>query len=598
MSNKASHITYVEDAEEDSGSSIEGNPATRRYAFSEAPSSPYKERPNTGKSRADKRTSHRRSDSSSPTSVTDSDSTPRSSKRERDTRREYEQQQREKDRRRKERKQKDAAEQAQRKAKVEARPVKEREAKMVKKRPASMSQSKTQPILQQQYRRGHVEDPSCYGVQQQSARPRALTGQSASYYSGQPVATPPIAHAGWHQAHQPQSPFGMGSFPPPPFSAGSPSVVGVPPSHAPAPSYFDNQMSAQQQRAHLKNRFERPERPNSVIGYREAAPSTFGFDDYEEEPSGRQRVARRPSRTKKQNDEDRKKMPPPEFIPRPKSALPPASSFRPPPPPPQQSTPRQKSRPPATRRGVGFADQRGFDDEDFESHEELFTDASPESFDRRTALARARRGSVTYEHHGMDIMPAGRRSRRNSFYGDRDRALGTGGVSLEEDKYMDALKYQDDVNGGPSVPLTAETLRKASTRGTGASSRSTRSSGSHDDSEYKRSNTTGITRSSTADTDNVTIKVSGSAVVRVQGAEIQCNDGGEITFSSRGGDGSSRFGSDRASTVYQLEDSRSRVERKALPHRARAPSQADSQSRGYTPSHAPYDPAFSADDYI
>ncbi|KAF5006413.1 hypothetical protein FDECE_7204 [Fusarium decemcellulare] len=588
------HVCYVEDAEEDSGSSVlEGIESTRRYAVSEAPVGPYKERPNTGKSRGEKRYSNRRTDSSPSDGLTDSDErNRREDRREERARREYDREQREKDRRRKERKQKEAAEQQQRKVRAEAKAAKEREPKPARKtRPTSLTQSRTEPVVQQ-YRRGHVEDPSCYGVQQPAVsgmRPRAQTRPN-SYYPGQ-TGTPPIAHAGWHHAQQSQPSFPVGSFPPPPIYPGgqSPSVVGVPPSPGPGtPGFFD--MHMQQGHSHLRNRFERPA---SAIGYRQQPPpSNYGFpqEEYEEEPDPR--LIRRASRSKKhqqQNDEDRRRMPPPDNIPRPKSALPPTTPFRPPP---QQALARQKSRtpsrpPPSARSRVGFVDQQSYDDD-----ASLFADMSPEpNFDRRTALARTRRGSVAYEQHGVDIVPA--RSRRDSLYGDR--ALGSGGVSLDEDKYLDALRYQDDINGGPAMPLTAETLRKASNpRLGGGSSRSTRSSGSHDESEYKRSNTTGLTRSSSSDTDNVTIKVSGSAVVRVPGAEIQCADGGEITFTSR--TGGSRVGSDRASTVYQIEDGRSRIEQKALPYRARAPSQSDSH-RGYIPNHAPYDPAF-ADDYI
>ncbi|KAF7542376.1 hypothetical protein G7Z17_g11628 [Cylindrodendrum hubeiense] len=599
-SKRTDYTTYVEDAEEDSGSSVEGIESTRIYARSEVPTNPYKERPNTGKSRgADKRSSHRKSDSSN--TPTDSDSTPRSSKREREAR-QYEREQREKDRRRKERKQKEA-EQMQRKVRTEAKAAaKEREAKPTRKpRPTSLTQSRTEPVVQQ-YRRGHVEDPSFYGVQQPATtgRPRAQTRPN-SYYPGPP---PSMAPSGWHPAHAGQQPpvgYPVGSFPPPPplYAGGpSPSMIGVPASPARhSQNFFD--MSMQNQTAHLKNRFERPA---SAMGYRQQqqqqaqiqAPAGYGYapGGYEEEPDPR--IVRRASRSKKQTDDDRKRMPPPDFIPRPQSALPAGTPFRPPPA--QKPPTRQKSRPPTSRRGVGFADQRGYEDEDFTSNDEYFTDTSPEAnnYDRRTVLARPRRGSVAYEQQGLEIMPASR-SRRDSFYGG-DRGLGSGGVSLDEDKYLTALAYQDDVNGGTPLALTADALRKASHRAGGGSSRSTRSSDSRDESEFKRSNTTGITRSSSSDNDNVTIKVSGSAVVRVQGAEIECGDGGEITFSAPSG---SRIGSgsDRASTVYQIEDGRSRGERKALAYRTRAPSQSESQSRGYAQSYAPYDPTFALEDY-
>jgi hypothetical protein len=234
---------------------------------------------------------------------------------------------------------------------------------------------------------------------------------------------------------------------------------------------------------------------------------------------------------------------------------------------------------------VGFVDQSGYDDEDFLGDDDLFHDISPNaSFDQRHAVVpRSRRDSVSYDHHDYDIVPATTRGRRSSMYGS---ALTSGGVSLDEKKYTDALKYQEAVGGASQMPLTAETLRKASKRGAVASSRSTRSSGSHDDSEYKRSNATGLTRTS-FNSDDFTIKVSGGARVRVPGAEIECEDGGEITFSTRP---SGSRASDKASMIYpQLEDSRSRYEQRALPHRPRAPSQSDSQSRGYAPSQAGYD---------
>lgn len=244
---------------------------------------------------------------------------------------------------------------------------------------------------------------------------------------------------------------------------------------------------------------------------------------------------------------------------------------------------------------MGFVDQHEYDDDDSQSDQELFHDSSPNaSFDHQRAIVpRSRRNSTVYDHHDYHVVPANPRRRRSSVYGSV--ALPSGGVSLDDQKYDDALKYQEQVSGGPSMPLTAETLLRASKRGAVVSSRSTRSSNSRDDSDYKRSNATGITRTSYNSEDLTTIKVSGvGAKVRVRGAEIECEEGGEITVTTSGGGGGppggSRPGSDKASMIYpQLEDSRSRVERKALPHRPRTASQSDSQSRGYAPSHAPYD---------
>lgn len=612
-------MAHVEDAEEDSGSSVGGIESTRKYAMSEVPRSPIKERPNTGRVRGDRRVIHPDSEEDS---LTDSDDTPRSAKKDkarpkdprrpphnpRDRERELDREQRDRERRRRERKLRE--EEDNRKARAQSRD-KDRESRTLKKtRPPGPKHALTQPVIQQgPYRRGHFDDPAAYGVQQPAAsgsRPRAQT-RPASYYAGQPPR-PPMANMGWQGPHPP--PFPVGTFPPPQMYPMGPP----PPSPAGPPSFFEGvPIPHPHGHDHLRYRFDM--RPSSAMGFQ--TNSSIGYPpeeyDYEEEPVHHR--TRRPSRTKKADD-DRKKMPPPDFFPpkRTQSARPPQTApFKPPPSQRERPPSRQNQRPSNAnnRRSVGFVDQSGFDDSDFLGEEDLFHDMSPEhNYDQRRALARVRRGSVAYEQQGYEIVPANSRARRSSMYGHG--ALEGGGVSLEEDKYLDALKYQDDVSGGPLVPLTAETLRKASKRGEVASSRSTRSSASRDESEYKRSNTTGLTRSSSGNNnDDFTIKVSGATVVRVSGAEIECNDGGEITVSGRQGAGQgSRTGSDKESTVYQLEDSRSRVERKALTHRPRAPSQSDSQSRSYASSHydhapyeqityehAPYDPALAASNF-
>lgn len=618
MSRKTDHVAYAEDAEEDSGSSVEGIEGTRKYAISEAPVSPVKERPNTGKSRSEKRPSHKRSESSSASlSLTDSsDSTARSGKKEKEPRRpsqkelDREREERELQRRKRDRKLKAQA-QAQAQAEAQARAVEEerrvraeqkaleKAAKALKKIRPAPKHSVTQPIVQQSngYRRGRVEDPSCYGVPQpaaSSSRPRAQT-RPASYYAGQ-TSRPPLTSMNWHQSQSPAPqpfPHVVGTFPPPqhmlPPSPAS-HASHLPPSPLTMPGYFDEAMSNQHN--HLKQRFHI--RPSSAMGYQ--SPSTRGYppDDTELE-SVSTKVSRRPSRVTKKSEEDKKKMPPPDFVPRrPQSAMPQSSAFAPPPPPQSQrpTMRRESSRPPALqRRSVGFVEQPGYQDEDFQGDVGLFHDMSPVAAyePRRTLSGRMRGSSNAYEHQALDIVPANPRGRNVTPYGG-GVSIGSYGASYEADKYMDALKYQEDVSG-PQMPLTAETLRKVTKRGGVPSSRSTRSSGSRDDSEYKRSNTTGITRSSSGNNEDFIIKVSGTSVVRLHGAEIECSDG-EIMLSSRpGGSG----GSDMASTIFQIEDSRGRVERKLLPHRPRAPSQSDSQSRGYAPSHAPYDPTLSPD---
>lgn len=244
------------------------------------------------------------------------------------------------------------------------------------------------------------------------------------------------------------------------------------------------------------------------------------------------------------------------------------------------------SRPPAThRRSVGFADE--YEYHDYDSSHARFQDISPEpAYDRRryVEVPRQSRGSQLYSEK-CDVIPASRRGRRASMYGTG--ALGPGGVSFEQEyKYSDAMAYQNAINGGPTTPLTAESLRKATRV---PSSRSTRSSGSRDESEHRRSYTTGITRSSSGNGKDVTIKVDGAILTVPAGAEI--------TLSSR--PSGSRSGSDRASTVYQLEDGRGRSERLALPHRSRAPSQSDSHGRGYMPNvYSQYEQGYTDGNYI
>ncbi|KAG9250419.1 uncharacterized protein F5Z01DRAFT_375516 [Emericellopsis atlantica] len=589
-----SKIAFVEEADDDSGSSVNGRAGTRVYAFTDCgdePSTPSRERPNTGKSR--------RGDQPNSTS----ESASRSARRK--TEDKEHRRLREEERKRLER---DEA----RRARAEKKALEDSSKALKKVRPQARH-SQTQPVIQQSpqaYRRGHVEESSYYGVPQPASsgnRPRAKT-RPASYYAGQ---THPPPHVGsWQQSPMmPMAYSPAGSYPPPQgFPPGPPPMhMPMPPSNAGPPGYFDGGPSPPTQHRDLRSRFERPSsamgvHPTPPRGY-EASDFVFEHDqeDFYARPGDEpQYQSKRSSRTAK-HDEDRKRMPPPEFknvrsIPRrPSTTANPSTPFQPPP---QRPASRQgHSRPPrpSHRRSVGFHEQAAFDDDEDElEQEDLFHDMSPEPVheQRRRSMFRPRRDSMYYEDDEYDIAPA-RSSRRGSIYGSVP--LGSGGVSLpKEDKYLEAMKYQEDVTGPTQVPLTADALRKANKPNV-ASSRSTRSSASRDESEYnKRSNATGITRSSSGGNgDDFTIKVSGQAVVRVPGgAEIECEDS-EITF-SHGGRGSGA--SDQASSFYQLEDgASSRRERKALPpslpYRPRAPSQADSQSRRQcAPSHAPYEP--------
>jgi hypothetical protein len=147
-------------------------------------------------------------------------------------------------------------------------------------------------------------------------------------------------------------------------------------------------------------------------------------------------------------------------------------------------------------------------------------------------------------------------ARQSSYYEGQRRS------SDLEDKIRDATGYQAQVGGIP-VSLTAEALRKQ--QRTTASSRSTRSSGSHDESDFRRSATTRTTTSRfDADGENVTIKFKGDATINIAGAEIKCDDGAELNI-VRSKNGSARNGSERGSEygVVPLDDRRSREHRKS-----------------------------------
>lgn len=116
-----------------------------------------------------------------------------------------------------------------------------------------------------------------------------------------------------------------------------------------------------------------------------------------------------------------------------------------------------------------------------------------------------------------------------SYYGQSASSTqaSTSGSSGYEAKLSEALSgaanYMEEV-GGPSIPLTAEALKREQRRQAGGSSRSTKSS--RRQSDYRGTQTTRTTRSS--DDDNVTIEVTGQAKVTVGGAEIRCGEGGKI----------------------------------------------------------------------
>ncbi|OLN97507.1 hypothetical protein CCHL11_01294 [Colletotrichum chlorophyti] len=604
------NIAHVQDADED-GAAIGG---TEKYARSIAPGSPPKERANSGKSRKDKMA--RRTSTSPQHVLTDSDDTtppPASEKKERERiarrarEKEQEKEIRRDERRRleKERERADRRERERERERQRERELRDRERAAAKKaasRPAT-KHTKTAPVVHTQrsdeYRRPKFQDePSQYGIA--PAHPR----RPSSYYG--PGSRPPPSNQQWH-ASQNTSPFDPSPVPIPyaPPSNASPFGPPAPPPNAssfgqvPTPSpfapmpgqspflpgtsyppptgwapggmpyqqapppppqsvdYFSPPPPGPPQHSNLAHRFQ--PRPASAMGH-QTVPGSFE-DDYE--PTYEQENINRRQSLKIRHAEDRKLMPPPP--PRSRTTVPLRPALRPPPP----------------QRQIASA---GYESEDVDDDQSEYQDLVPPGYDYNDGVVSRprshRRGSSAYSHDGYHIesAPPGRSSRRLSH-------LGSSGPTYAEQKYEDALAYQNHVSGGSGgVPLTAAALSRAAKKSI-KSSKSSGSSASRNESEFRQSATTGITRSSIGDGDDFTIKVTGQAIVRLGNAEIQCQDGGEINISQPGRVG----GSDKASTIYS-EDHPGRIER--LPIRDRASSQADSHSRSQSGSYEFSRPAF------
>lgn len=388
------------------------------------------------------------------------------------------------------------------------------------------------------------------------ARPLpTVTGTSsyvrpASYHAAYPPsygARPPLSTSAYYQGHQ-APPLPTPSYPPP----AAPSYMNY---AAPQADYFARPVSTQPARS-LSERFTPVERSASAFGERpllgpRPAYDVYGYEngEYESEEeydspveNPRQAVRRasmRPSsirpppprKTKEQ--EDYELMPPP---PRPKPIL--------------------------RRKSVHSVDMPGsFPSESPRASPIPRTSpvrrASPPPRESRSAYReesihprrqRPKRSSVSYnldrEEARYQLQPAiSGRPRRQSYYGQSASTESSGGY---EDKVRQASMYQDDVTGGSGIALTAELLKRQQRRQAG-SSRSTKSSGSHDDSDFRRSATTRTTRSGSGADDgsnNVTIKVLGSAKLLVEGTQIECVDGGEFQIPRRN---SLRNGSERSS---------------------------------------------------
>lgn len=561
---------HFEEADED-GSVLPG--ATKNYARSIAPDdesrSPSKERPNTSRSRKDSKKDSKR-DSKAPEDLSppppsslfdhsDSDSTAHSSARRAAS---------------KMKKSKEDRKSSSSKSKGTL-VTRERESKRP---PPRTSKTSTAIPLS----RGS-DDSSYYGISHQktiaSSRPRSHT-RPVSYHAG---SRPPLSGSAYY-GHPPLGPQG---FPPPPFPpqpawgpGGPPPLapLAIPPPPPPMHQHPPPQLPPPspdfiRSNRELSSRFERyDQRPQTASVYHQ---SPLGYDPEPPRDIPRDRtVARRSSvSTRKANKDhnDRDRMPPPP-PPRPRSTAPERRVLRPP--------------PPTPRKSVNF-------DDDLDDESDVFHNGP------------SRRASVEY---GSSVLPARRDSFSDDSYDDdvqiyrrESTASHRRPSSNYEDKINNASRYQNDVNGGPGAPLTAETLKRVKNDG---SRGSTRSSESRDESDWKHSATTRTTRSPSVDPDDITIKLPEGAVVEVNGTRITCPGGGDVSLNNN----RSRAGSDRGTSVYgddrksryeddrksryeddrkyrYDDDRRSRHDR--LPIRARASSQATSNPYTRSLSYAP-----------
>jgi hypothetical protein len=316
---------------------------------------------------------------------------------------------------------------------------------------------------------------------------------------------------------------------------------------------------------HLKQRYHNQARPASSIGFRQTRRTPSYYEDQDEEEETPVVLSRKFSTTGSTDMQDRKAMPPP---PRPKSTKP--IVLRP--------------APPQTHMTRGYDDESSFDGDGG-----FYRDVDRRDMVRRSGdfgppaqQGRSRRMSMAAADAALQLQSSKLKQRPNSTYDleeyDHHYEYGYGDHKMAE-QLMKAGQYQDTINGGLTHPLTKDALQKAGKRSQG-SSRSTRSSESHDESEWRHSATTRTTRS-VAGEEDVTIKVTGQAVVEVSGAKIQCRDGSAISISSRPIPTGRLIDSDKGSVAY--DDRKSRIER--IPHRTRAMSQSGSYPR----THAVYD---------
>lgn len=437
-------------------------------------------------------------------------------------------------------------------------------------RPSSKA-SKTSPVLH--YSRKPKES-EYYGVQSTNpSSQRFRSGSGTPHSGGVPITGGSGARSmSYHgKSHPPPSNYNFYSTSPyaPSYTSypqmygssygssyGGPPPMG-PPSGLPPASPIDSYLDGSGH-DHLKQRFQSASRPASAMGFRHARRASY-YDDRDDEPHP-PAVSRKASvKGKKERDmQDRAAMPPP-----------------PPPPPPRPKSTRPgmlRPPPPQTHK------TQGYDDESFDGDDPVYRDVHPRrSVEFTSSQPRSRRMSISHGGAALQLRepsagPA--RSRPSSYYDVDDSDYEYGYDDKMHDQLAKAGAYQQTVSGGLTQALTKDALQKATKRSQGGSSRSTRSSSSHDESEWRNSATTRTTRSVGND-DDFTIKVTGQAVVEVSGTKIQCRDG-SLSISSRPPPPPARLSdSDKGSITY--DDRKPRLER--LPYRSRALSQSGSFTR-------------------
>lgn len=299
-----------------------------------------------------------------------------------------------------------------------------------------------------------------------------------------------------------------------------------------------------------------PSRPQTSIGHRPPPAVEYGHPDgYDQDELSR--GMRRLSMGYGQSIEDDRPRPMPM---RPMSARPMQSSpfAAPPVLPPPGPIPINRNQP-----------FQPLSDEPFEPLDNSYNDYGGSMMH----IPRTRRESIDpsmYEprHYATEVART-TGSRRNSYYGDQSISSG----SALEDQIRQASSYQERKSGGLTsggMRLTEDMLYEASRRG-GPKSRSTRSSGSRDESDWRQSATTRTTRSSNE--EDMTIRVKGNAHFKFGDTEMHCQDGTEINI--RGPPLGRRIGSNDKPMYAEIEDRRGRgYDRPAL--RSRAASQAGS----------------------